>query len=110
MVGRAVTAIYAPYPTRLCAGHVCHGQGTGLSGTPNQWVIDHLQSRDIIVADMYDKVYKGTFLGGNLTTALHNKNGQRRRCDLGAVSVTLSNEQGTAGTGILPRYRSYPHS
>ena len=24
---------------------------------------------------MYDKVYKGTFLGGNLTTALHNKTG-----------------------------------
>lgn len=47
----------------------------GLSGTPNQWVIDSLTDRDVIVIDMFDKVYKGTFLGGNLTTAIHQKTG-----------------------------------
>lgn len=47
----------------------------GLSGTPNQWVIDSLNDRDVIVIDMFDKVYKGTFLGGNLTTAIHQKTG-----------------------------------
>ena len=33
--------------------------------------------RDVVVCDMYDKIYKGTFLGGNLTTALqkHTKTG-----------------------------------
>ena len=46
-----------------------------LSGTPNQWVIDSLNDRDVIVIDMFDKVYKGTFLGGNLTTAIHQKTG-----------------------------------
>lgn len=29
---------------------------------------------DVPVIDMYDKIYKGTFLGGNLTTALKTKN------------------------------------
>ena len=38
-----------------------------------QWVIDSLVERDVVVCDMYDKIYKGTFLGGNLTTALHNR-------------------------------------
>jgi regulator of RNase E activity RraA len=28
---------------------------------------------DVVVADMYDKMYKGTFLGGNLTTAIKTK-------------------------------------
>ncbi|MBQ0084314.1 MAG: RraA family protein, partial [Clostridiales bacterium] len=28
---------------------------------------------DVPVIDMYDKIYKGTYLGGNLTTALKNK-------------------------------------
>lgn len=26
-----------------------------------------------MVCDLYDKIYKGTFLGGNLTTAIHNR-------------------------------------
>lgn len=44
-----------------------------MQGNYNQWVIDHLYERDVVVCDMYDKIYKGTFLGGNLTTALHNR-------------------------------------
>jgi regulator of RNase E activity RraA len=36
-------------------------------------VIDNLKEGDVPVIDMYDKIYKGTFLGGNLTTALKNK-------------------------------------
>lgn len=43
------------------------------TGTYNQWVIDNLAEGDVPVIDMYDKIYKGTFLGGNLTTALKNK-------------------------------------
>ena len=75
MVGRAVTAIYAPTRPDYAQAMFAMAKEQGLSGTPNQRVNDHLQSRDVIVADMYDKVYKGTFLGGNLTTALHNKTG-----------------------------------
>jgi len=45
----------------------------GRTGTYNQWVIDSLGEYDVPVIDMYDKIYKGTFLGGNLTTAIKNK-------------------------------------
>lgn len=75
LIGRAVTAMYAPARPDYNAAMFDMAQQKGLSGTPNQWVIDKLQKRDVIVVDMFDKVYKGTFLGGNLTTALHNKTG-----------------------------------
>ena len=54
-------------------GGIRGGGEDGLQGNYNQWVIDHLYERDVVVCDMYDKIYKGTFLGGNLTTALHNR-------------------------------------
>jgi len=75
MVGRAVTAMYAPARPDYVQAQFETAKAKGLTGTPNQWVIDRLQPRDVMVIDMYDKIYKGTFLGGNLTTALHNKTG-----------------------------------
>ncbi len=75
LVGRAVTAMYAPSRPDYAAAMFSAAKERGLSGTPNQWVIDSLQSRDVLVIDMFDKVYKGTFLGGNLTTAVHQKTG-----------------------------------
>ena len=75
MVGRAVTAMYAPARPDYVQAQFAAASERGLSGTPNQWVIDHLQPRDVMVIDMYDKIYKGTFVGGNLTTALHQKTG-----------------------------------
>ena len=75
MIGRAVTAMYAPTRPDYAQAQFEAARANGLTGTPNQWVIDHLQPRDVMVVDMYDKIYKGTFLGGNLTTALHNKTG-----------------------------------
>lgn len=75
LVGRAVTAMYAPARPDYVDAQFAMAKAKGLTGTPNQWVVDHLQPRDVMVIDMYDKVYKGTFLGGNLTTVLHNKTG-----------------------------------
>ena len=49
------------------------GMAEGRKGNYNQWVIDSLTEGDVVVADMYDKIYKGTFLGGNLTTAIKTK-------------------------------------
>lgn len=75
LVGRAVTAVYAPtrpdYYAATCEG----ARANHWTGTPNQWVIDRLTGRDVLVVDMYDKIYKGTFLGGNLTTAVKAKTG-----------------------------------
>lgn len=75
LVGRAVTAMYAPVRPDYKEAMNAMARAKGLSGTPNQWVIDSLTDRDVIVIDMFDKVCKGTFLGGNLTTAIHQKTG-----------------------------------
>lgn len=75
LVGRAVTAMYAPVRPDYKEAMNAMARAKGLSGTPNQWVIDSLTDRNVIVIDMFDKVYKGTFLGGNLTTAIHQKTG-----------------------------------
>ena len=73
LVGRALTAVYAPTRPDYFEVMMASAAANGWSGTPNQWVIDSLQERDVIVIDMYDKVFKGTFVGGNLTTAIKNK-------------------------------------
>ena len=73
LVGRAVTCTYAPTRPDLHEVQFARGAEDGLKGNYNQWVVDTLVERDVVVCDMYDKIYKGTFLGGNLTTALKNK-------------------------------------
>lgn len=75
LVGRAVTAMYAPARPDYYEAMTAQASARGLNGTPNQWVIDRLRSRDVIVIDMFDKIYKGTFVGGNLTTAIRQKTG-----------------------------------
>lgn len=73
LIGRAVTASYCP--TRPDFNETVRkiGRNEGRTGTYNQWVIDSLTEGDVCVVDMYDKIYKGTFLGGNLTNAIANK-------------------------------------
>lgn len=73
LIGRAVTATYCPYRPDLDEVVKETGRNEKRTGTYNQWVIDNLMEFDVPVIDMYDKIYKGTFLGGNLTTALKNK-------------------------------------
>lgn len=73
LIGRAVTAAYGPTRPDYYAVSMAQAAKEGRTGTPNQWVIDSLTDRDVIVIDMYDKIYKGTFLGGNLTTAIRAK-------------------------------------
>lgn len=73
LVGRAVTATFAPTRPDLHETAMEQGMREGRTGTYNQWVIDSLVDGDVAVIDMYDKIYKGTFLGGNLTTAVKNK-------------------------------------
>lgn len=73
LVGRAVTATFAPTRPDLHEVMFQIGMEEGRKGNYNQWVIDSLVEGDVVVADMYDKIYKGTFLGGNLTTAIKTK-------------------------------------
>ena len=74
MVGRAVTATFMPlrpdlHDIQFDIGH----NEEGRQGNYNQWVIQSLVEGDVAVVDMYDKIFKGTFLGGNMTTALKKK-------------------------------------
>lgn len=74
IVGRAVTAVFVPErpdlnETLLKYGH----EQEHRHGFFNQWVIDTLVEDDVVVVDMYDKIYKGTFVGGNLSTAISTR-------------------------------------
>lgn len=73
LIGRAVTCSYCPTRPDLHEVMFKKGAEEGRSGNYNQWVIDTLVERDVVVVDMYDKIYKGTFLGGNLTTAIRTR-------------------------------------
>lgn len=70
LIGRAVTSTFVPARPDLSEVISGIGGAEGRKGTYNQWVIDSLVRGDVVVADMYDKIYKGTFIGGNLTTAI----------------------------------------
>lgn len=73
LIGRAVTCEFCPTRPDLHEVAFAVGMEEGRKGNYNQWVIDTLVEGDVVVADMYDKIYKGTFLGGNLTTAIKTK-------------------------------------
>lgn len=73
LIGRAVTCTYVPTRPDLHETMFAIGAEEGRKGNYNQWVVDSLVERDVIVCDLYDKIYKGTFLGGNLTTAIRAK-------------------------------------
>ncbi len=73
LIGRAVTATYTPTRPDLLDVAFEVGKREGRKGNFNQWVIDSLVEGDVVVVDMYDKIYKGTFLGGNLTTAIKTR-------------------------------------
>lgn len=73
LIGRAVTATFCPTRPDLHETMFNIGMQEGRKGNYNQWVIDTLVEGDVAVIDMYDKIYKGTFLGGNLTTAVRSK-------------------------------------
>ena len=73
LIGRAVTATYVPTRPDLLDVAFDVGRKEGRQGNFNQWVIDNLVEGDVVVVDMYDKIYKGTYLGGNLTTAIKKR-------------------------------------
>ncbi len=73
LIGRAVTATFVPTRPDLHEVMFARGRDQEFKGNYNQWVIDSLTEGDVVVVDMYDKIYKGTFLGGNLTTAIKKR-------------------------------------
>lgn len=70
LIGRAVTAAYLPSRPDLFQTVEEVGHSEGRKGTHNLWVVDKLVDGDVAVIDMFDKVYEGTFVGGNLSTSI----------------------------------------
>ena len=78
LVGRAVTAVMVPMRPDLNDNLLELGHKTeGRRGFFNQWVIDKLVEDDVVVVDLFDKIMQGTYVGGNLSTAIatRTKNG-----------------------------------
>lgn len=74
LVGRAVTAVLVPmrpdlHEYLLAFGH----EQEGRRGFFNVWVIDALVENDVVVVDMFDKIFEGTFSGGNLSTTVASR-------------------------------------
>jgi regulator of RNase E activity RraA len=74
LVGRAVTAVYAPIRPDLGEYYMELGHKIeGRKGFFNQWPLEDLQEHDVIVMDMYDKIVEGCPIGGNLSTLISKK-------------------------------------
>lgn len=80
LIGRAVTAVMAPYRVDLDASLKKMGKSEGRTGFYNSWVIDIMEDGDVMVVDMFDKVREGTFVGGNLSTAVQKNSGDNSGC------------------------------
>ena len=71
MVGRAVTGVMVPKRPDLDTYLLEYGQKVeGRHGFFNSWVIELLQENDVLVIDLFDKIAEGTYVGGNLSTAV----------------------------------------
>ena len=74
MVGRAVTTIMVPKRPDLHDILLDYGHNEeGRRGFFNQWVIDSLVEDDVLVVDLFDKIINGTYVGGNLSTAISTR-------------------------------------
>ncbi|TVR59386.1 MAG: RraA family protein [Spirochaetaceae bacterium] len=77
LVGRAVTAVFVPRRPDLHQSLMEYGHNEeGRIGEMNSWVIETLQKDDVIVVDLFGKIFQGTFSGGNLSTAIATRTGR----------------------------------
>ncbi|MBA47274.1 MAG: dimethylmenaquinone methyltransferase [Dehalococcoidia bacterium] len=75
IVGRAVTCRWVPKRPDLDDAIENQGKKENRIGFQNSWVIDELEEDDLIVVDLFGKIFDGTFAGDNLTTAIKSKSG-----------------------------------
>ena len=72
LIGRAVTAVMVPSRPDVHMALLREGrENEGRNGFFNQWVIESMTDGDVLVVDMCDQVTYGTYVGGNLSTAIH---------------------------------------
>jgi regulator of RNase E activity RraA len=74
LVGRAVTGVMVPHRPDLHDYLMDYGhEQEGRIGAMNSWVIETLREDDVIVIDLFGKVYEGTYSGANLSTAIASR-------------------------------------
>ena len=74
VVGRAVTGVFVPHRPDLHDYLMDYGHNEeGRIGAMNSWVIETLRENDVIVIDLFEKVYEGTYSGANLSTAIASR-------------------------------------
>jgi len=74
LVGRAVTGMFVPHRPDLHDYLMDYGHNEeNRIGAMNSWVIETLVEDDVIVIDLMDKVYEGTYSGANLSTAIASR-------------------------------------
>ncbi len=74
LVGRAVTGAFIPMRPDLHGTLMDLGNNKeGRIGEMNSWVIETLIEDDVIVIDLFDKVWMGTYSGANLSTAIASR-------------------------------------
>jgi 4-hydroxy-4-methyl-2-oxoglutarate aldolase len=90
VVGRAVTAQFVPVRPDYHAAVQAGGEAEGRSGTggQNSWVIQTLESGDVMVVDIFGKVRDGTVIGDNLGTAIKSRTGTGAVIDGGVRDFT----------------------
>lgn len=74
LVGRAVTAVMVPTRLDVHMNLLTEGrEKENKNGYFNQWVIETLVEHDVVVVDMCDQILYGTYVGGNLSTAIKSR-------------------------------------
>lgn len=73
LVGRAVTCVCVPLRQDLHEVATAESREFGFKGGYNKSAVDRLVEDDVMVVDLFDKVFYGTFFGGNLSTQVKNK-------------------------------------
>jgi regulator of RNase E activity RraA len=77
LVGRAVTGVFVPTRPDLHDALMDYGHNQeGRVGAMNSWVIETLAKDDVIVIDLFGKIFQGTYSGGNLSTAIGRRTGR----------------------------------
>jgi regulator of RNase E activity RraA len=77
LVGRAVTGVFVPFRPDLHDYLMDYGHNEeGRIGAMNSWVIQTLIKDDVVVIDLFGKIFKGTYSGGNLSTAIMARTGR----------------------------------
>jgi len=79
----------------------------GRIGAMNSWVIETLQKDDVIVIDLFGKVYEGTFSGANLSTAIATRRSLLApNADRSSTEVSETPSRSSRSTTLRPSARA----